>query len=81
MSHLCQKRASLSLVERQMQLPLSDGIQRVRFLALNRVLNNDLQELYDSACFSALGNAIQHFFAAVTEFTAKEFDAVSGSGD
>jgi hypothetical protein len=81
MSHLRQKRASLSLVGRQKRLPLSDGIQRVQFSEPIRVLNNDLQELHDSACFSALWNSVPHACSAFTEFPAKEFDIVSGSGD
>lgn len=64
-----------------MRLLLSDGIQQVRFSQPIKVLDNDLQELHDAACFSALGNAIQHFFPPVTEFAAKEFDAVSGVRD
>jgi hypothetical protein len=64
-----------------MQLRLSDGIQRVRFLEPIRVLDNDLQELHDSACFTALWNSFQHSLPAFTEFPAKEIDAVSGGRD
>jgi len=81
MSHLCQKRASLTVVGRQMRLLLSDGTQRIQISEPNRVLDNDVQALRESARFSALWNTFQHFFAAFTEFTAKEVDAVSGSGD
>jgi hypothetical protein len=68
-------------VGRQMRLLLSDGIQRVQFSEPIRVLDNDFQELYNSACFSALWNSATPFFPPFTEFAATGFDAVSGVGD
>ena len=81
MSHLRHERASLFLVGRQMRLRLTVGITRVQFSDPIKVLNNDLQDFHVAACFPALWNSVHHPLPAVTEFTAKKFDAISGVGD